>query len=134
MSALHGGRACLEKHHPPQAGPRVHRRHQPKDIASIRDVIHQVRKELPQAEFLLATGAFGTTDPRDEAALAKASHSGSGAYGRALGKLAAEERCAYLDMTTPWASTSVPQSSIRICSIVTPFMPTNMANKSWPKS
>lgn len=74
-----------------------------KNIESIREVIHQVRADLPQAEFLLATGTFGTTDPRDEAALAKAPHSGTGAYGQSLKKLAAQERCAYLDMTTPWA-------------------------------
>jgi lysophospholipase L1-like esterase len=73
------------------------------DIESIREVIHQLRTDLPQVEFLLATGAFGTTDLRDEAALAKAPHSGTGTYGQALKKLAAEERCAYLDMTTPWA-------------------------------
>lgn len=60
-----------------------------------------MRAGLPDAEFLLATGAFGTADPRDAASLAKASHSGAGAYGRALKALAAEEGCAYLDMTTP---------------------------------
>jgi hypothetical protein len=74
-----------------------------KDIASIREVIHQIRDALPKAEFLLATGTFGTTDPRDLDALVKARHSGTGAYGQALKQLAAEERCAYLDMTTPWA-------------------------------
>lgn len=74
-----------------------------KDIASIREVIHQIRAALPEAEFLLASGTFGTTDPRDADALARARHSGSGAYGQALKLLAAEERCAYLDMTTPWA-------------------------------
>ena len=74
-----------------------------KDIASIREVIHQLREGLPEVEILLATGTFGTADPRDQAELAKAAHSGTGAYGQALQKLAAEERCAYLDMTTPWA-------------------------------
>jgi lysophospholipase L1-like esterase len=73
------------------------------DVASIREVIRQVRAGLPEVEFLLATGAFGTADPRDAAALARAPHSGTGAYGQALKALAAEERCAYLDLTTPWA-------------------------------
>ena len=59
--------------------------------------------DLPEVEILLATGAFGTADPRDEAALATAWHSGTGAYGRALRQLAQEERCAYLDLTSPWA-------------------------------
>jgi hypothetical protein len=48
-----------------------------KDIESIRDVIHQLRRDLPEVEFLLATGAFGTVDPRDPVALAGASHSGT---------------------------------------------------------
>ena len=74
-----------------------------KDTASIRDVIRQIRAGLPGTEILLAAGVFGTADPRNPAGLAKAPHSGSGAYGRALRQLAAEERCAYLDMTTPWA-------------------------------
>jgi lysophospholipase L1-like esterase len=74
-----------------------------KDIASIREVVHQLRKGLPQVEILLATGTFGTADPRDPDALGKASHSGTGAWGRDLKQLAAEEHCAYLDMTTPWA-------------------------------
>jgi len=74
-----------------------------KDIASIREVIRQLRAGLPEVEVLLATGAFGTADPRDAKALAQAPHSGTGAYGQALKKLAAEERCAYLDITTPWA-------------------------------
>ena len=52
---------------------------------------------------MLATGVFGTADPRDPIALAAAAHSGTGAYGKALKSLAAEQRCAYLDMTTPWA-------------------------------
>jgi lysophospholipase L1-like esterase len=73
------------------------------NIESIREVIHQLRRGLPEVEILLATGAFGSVDPRDPEALAKAPHSGTGAYGKALKSLAAEERCAYLDMTTPWA-------------------------------
>ena len=74
-----------------------------KDIESIGEVIHQLRAGSPGVEILLATGAFGTADPRDPEALAKAPHSGTGAYGQALRKLAAEEGCAFLDMTAPWA-------------------------------
>lgn len=72
-------------------------------VDDIREVVRQLRADLPDVEILLATGAFGTTDPRDEGALANAAHSGTGPYGAALKQLAAEERCAYLDMTTPWA-------------------------------
>ena len=41
------------------------------DIESIRAVIEQLRAALPEVEILLATGTFGTADPRDEAALAR---------------------------------------------------------------
>jgi hypothetical protein len=74
-----------------------------RDVGSIREVIRQLRAGLPELEILLFTGTFGTADPRDAATLARASHSGTGAYGQALKALAAEARCADLDMTTPWA-------------------------------
>lgn len=73
------------------------------NIQSIQEVIKQLRAALPELEILLATGTFGTTDPRNAEALAKAAHSGTGAYGVALKKLADENRCAFLDMTSPWA-------------------------------
>lgn len=74
-----------------------------RDMESIRDVIRQIRAAQPEAEFLLITGAFGTADPRDEKELAAAPFSGTGEYGANLQRLAREERCAFLDMTTPWA-------------------------------
>jgi hypothetical protein len=74
-----------------------------KSIESIGEVIRQLRAGLPDVEILLASGAFGSTDPRDPVALANAPHSCTGAYGQALKELAASQRCAYLDMTTPWA-------------------------------
>ena len=74
-----------------------------RDIESIRTVIRELRAASPDVEILLATGTFGTADPRVPEELAKVAHSGTGKYGAALSKLAAEERCAFLDMTTPWA-------------------------------
>lgn len=74
-----------------------------RDIESIEVVIHELRDALPEVEILLTSGVFGTTDPRDKEALSKARHSGSAEYGRRLQELAAAEKCAYLDMTTPWA-------------------------------
>ena len=68
-----------------------------KDIESIREVIHQLRAGLPDVEILLATGTFGTTDPRSPEELAKDKRSGASEYGAALKKLAAEERCAFLE-------------------------------------
>ena len=35
-----------------------------RDVESIREVIRQLRAALPEVEFLLATGTFGTADPR----------------------------------------------------------------------
>jgi lysophospholipase L1-like esterase len=76
---------------------------QQKSIDDIREVIHQIREGLPEVEFVLASGVFGTTDPRQPGELAKAQHSGSSEYGAGLKQLAKDENCAYLDMTTPWA-------------------------------
>jgi lysophospholipase L1-like esterase len=74
-----------------------------KDIESIRAVIRELRAALPDVEILLFTGTFGTADPRVPEELAKARHSGTGPYGADLKKLAEEEGCAFLDMTSPWA-------------------------------
>lgn len=73
-----------------------------RSIDDIREVIRQLRAALPEVEILLFTGAFGTVDPRDVAALDRVSYSGSGEYGRQLRQLAGETRCAYLDLTSPW--------------------------------
>jgi len=72
------------------------------DIESIREVIRQLRAGLPEVEILLATGGFGSTDPRSPEELANNKRSGAGEYGAALEKLAAEEQCAFLNMTVPW--------------------------------
>jgi formylglycine-generating enzyme required for sulfatase activity/lysophospholipase L1-like esterase len=76
---------------------------QRKDYDAIEDVIRQIRRDLPQVEILLASGTFGTVDPRRPELAARAQHSGSSDYGAELKKIAAELNCAYLDMTTPWA-------------------------------
>ncbi len=75
---------------------------QGKDYAAIRDVVGQIRAGLPNCEFLFTTGVFGSTDPRSDAAMAAAQHSGTSDYGRDLKALADELGCAYFDMTTPW--------------------------------
>jgi lysophospholipase L1-like esterase len=74
-----------------------------RSVEDIGEVLRQLRAQLPEVEVLLFSGAFGTTDPRDPDALAGAAHSGTGAYGAALQKLAEAERCAFLDLTSPWA-------------------------------
>ena len=74
-----------------------------RSVDDIREVILQLRKALPDLEIVLATGTFGTADPRDPEELAKARHSGTGEYGKELKALADQQKYAYLDMTTPWA-------------------------------
>jgi hypothetical protein len=70
------------------------------DVASIRDVIRQIH-EASQSDLLLMTGAFGSTDPRDQSFL-----NGDGVHGtpysKALEKLAGEAGAAFLDMETAW--------------------------------
>jgi lysophospholipase L1-like esterase len=75
-----------------------------RDIESIRTVIVQLREHLPDVEFLLLTGVFGTADPRNADELDRARHSGTGTWGKDLQELAEEQKCAFLDMTTPWAA------------------------------
>lgn len=75
---------------------------QAKDGEAIRDVIGQIRAGLPECEFLLTSGVFGSTDPRSDEAMAAAPHSGTGEYGMMLQRIASDMGCAYLDMTTPW--------------------------------
>ena len=72
------------------------------DLQPLREVIGQIRSALPDCEFVLATGVFGTVDPRDDAAMAKAPHSATSSYGSLLQGLATELDCAYLDLTRPW--------------------------------
>lgn len=74
------------------------------DLESIRKTVEQIRMALPECEFILATGAFGTTDPRDQSAIEQCPYSGTSTYGRGLQQLAIEQGCAFLDMTTPWAT------------------------------
>jgi len=63
-------------------------------------VIRQIRAGLPEVEFLLFTSGFGSADPRDDAELGKIRDPAG--YAASLKKLAAEERCAFLDMRSPW--------------------------------
>jgi hypothetical protein len=71
-----------------------------RSVEEIREVIHQLRAGLPEVEILLANGTFGSADPRDSDALDEIQNPAG--YTRLLKKLAAEERCAFVDMRTPW--------------------------------
>jgi lysophospholipase L1-like esterase len=71
-----------------------------RSVDDIREVIHQLRAGLPEVEILLATGPFGSADPRDADALEKIKDPAG--YTQRLKKLATEEHCAFLDMRTAW--------------------------------
>ena len=71
--------------------------------AAVRDVIDQLRTDLPDVEILLTAGAFGPADPRDPAAVDAAPYAGGGAWGGKLAKLARADGVAFFDLTTPWA-------------------------------
>lgn len=71
-----------------------------RSVDDIREVIHQLRAGLPDVEILLANGTFGSADPRDPDALDQIQNPAG--YTQLLNTLAAEERCAFLDMRTPW--------------------------------
>ena len=70
---------------------------------AVRDVIEQLRADLPDVEILLTGGVFGPADPRDPAALNAAPYAGGGEWGRDLAKLARTDGVAFFDFTTPWA-------------------------------
>ena len=70
---------------------------------AVRDVIDQLRADLPDAEILLTGGVFGPADPRDPAAVNAAPYAGGGAWGGKLAKLAGAGGVAFFDFTTPWA-------------------------------
>jgi lysophospholipase L1-like esterase len=71
------------------------------DTESIREVVKQVRAKA-DVEVLLLTGAFGTMDPRkDKVWTPEVDPNGTG-YRTKLMKLAAEEKCEFLDMTGAW--------------------------------
>jgi hypothetical protein len=75
-----------------------------RDPDDVRQCIRYLRGELPGVEILLMSGAFGSNiDPRSPVETARAPYSGTGPYGEQLRRIAAGERCAYLDLTAPWA-------------------------------
>lgn len=72
------------------------------DTESIRAVIRQVREKQPTCEFLLITPAFGSETDKHIKEWRYDIDPASDSYRARLQKLAAEERCAFLDMTGPW--------------------------------
>ena len=71
------------------------------DVASIRDVIRQIRA-AGTPDILLTTGPFGRVDPNDETQWAAILHPPKDHYRLKLQALAAEQKTAFLDMQLLW--------------------------------
>ena len=71
------------------------------DVESIREVVKQIRSGS-QAEILVMTGAFGSTDPRDDKQWKYAVDPKGTDYRARLLRMAAEEKIEFLDMFGPW--------------------------------
>jgi lysophospholipase L1-like esterase len=72
------------------------------DVDSIRDVIGQVRRHLPDCDVLLMTGAFGETDPRDDKQWRFDIDPKAAGYRAKLKRLADDLYAGFLDMTAHW--------------------------------
>lgn len=72
------------------------------DVDSIRDVVEQVHKELPECDVLLMTGAFGPTDPRDDKQWRFDIDPKGADYRAKLKRLADGLHAGFLDMTAQW--------------------------------
>jgi lysophospholipase L1-like esterase len=72
------------------------------DAEAVRSVIRQVRARKPDTEVLLLTPVFGS--PRDEhiRTYTREIDTQTSNFRRNLQRVAAEEKCAFFDMTGPW--------------------------------
>jgi len=72
------------------------------DAEAVRSVIQQVRAKKPDTEVLLLTPVFGS--PRDEhiRTYTREIDTTTSNFRFAMQKVAAEEKCAFFDMTGPW--------------------------------
>ena len=66
----------------------------------MRDVIRQVRAQMPHLEILFITPDFGAM--RDDHIKNGAYIPPEGSFRAGMKRVCAEEKCAYFDMTAPW--------------------------------
>ncbi|MDX1964706.1 MAG: SGNH/GDSL hydrolase family protein [Pirellulales bacterium] len=71
------------------------------DTDAILDVIQQIRAVRP-TDIVLMTGPFGTVDPRDAEQWKSISDAPADSYRARLAKLAAEEKCEFVDLQRAW--------------------------------
>ena len=74
------------------------------DAEAVRDVVRQVRAARPATEFLLLTPVFGAVRDEHIKSFTREIDTATGNFRHTLMKVAAEERCAFFDMTGPWWS------------------------------
>jgi hypothetical protein len=72
------------------------------DCESIEAVIDQVRAGRPTCEFLLLSPTFGRIDPNDPESWNASIDLAGNDYRARLARLAVDQRCAFLDMTSAW--------------------------------
>lgn len=72
------------------------------DAEAVRSVVRQVRAQKPDTEVLLLTPVFGSTHDEHIRTFTPEIDTHSSNFRCNLQKVAAEERCAFFDMTGPW--------------------------------
>jgi len=74
------------------------------DAEAVRSVIRQVRAKKPDTEVLLLTPVFGAMQDAHIKTFTREIDTTTGNFRYNMQKVAAEERCAFFDMTGPWWS------------------------------
>jgi lysophospholipase L1-like esterase len=72
------------------------------DAEAVRSVIQQVRAKKPDTEVLLLTPVFGAESDEHVRTFASGGELTPGTFRFNMRNVAAEEKCAYFDMTGPW--------------------------------
>ena len=72
------------------------------DAEAVRSVVRQVRARKPDTEVLLLTPVFGSTHDEHIRTFTRDIDTTTGNFRFNLQKVAAEEKCAFFDMTSPW--------------------------------
>ena len=72
------------------------------DAEAVRSVIQQVRAQKPDTEVLLLTPVFGSVRDEHIRTFTRAIDTTTNNFRFNLQKVAAEEKCAFFDMTAPW--------------------------------
>lgn len=72
------------------------------DAEAVRSVIRQVREKKPDTEVLLLTPVFGAMRDEHIRTFTREIDTTTPNFRHGMQKVAAEERCAFFDMTSPW--------------------------------